>query len=360
MRLLMRASFNRYTGYGNDAVDIARFLAKHDVDVTPWPTNLMPGLPEDFLKLLVGAPRKGDNAYDVTLQFMPPFDLRISGPPPVQNISNLGLPVMLAEKHYGWSMWEKDRLTVEDMRGHGIGQSPWKLLTAMYVTTRMNVKAFQNYEPRIEYRVMPCGIDGDLYEVSKRSVDGPTKFCMIGELHQRKDPFLAIQAFHQLKVEHGDAFDAELHLKAANVTLPQELTGVIDGLYVYNEYWQYKKLIDWMHSMHCYVGPSRGEGNLKPPMEFMATGGTVIATFWSGPTNWLIKEAGYPLDFQLLAMDREDGPREAYADLDHLKELMFHVHTHRQEARDKGQYAADWIRWSSDWNKIIPRFIESL
>lgn len=321
----------------------------------------MPGLPDDFVPLLTKSPRRGPGAYDVTIQFMPPFDIRVTAPPK-PNIRNLGLPDVIADRHYGWSMWEKDKLTSSDMSGHGIGRRPWKHLTAMYVTTKMNVEAFANYDPDVEYRVQPCGIDGELFPVAKRRTDGPTKFCMIGELHQRKDPFIAIEVFSQLKREKGAAFDAELHLKASNVSLPRELTGAVDGLYVYNEYWEYEKLIQWMHDMTCYLGPSRGEGNLKPPMEFMATGGTAIVTNWSGPTNWLTQDVGYPLNYELVNMDRSDpdSPREARADREHLKELMWHVHTNRIEARDKGVMAADWIRWSSDWRKIMDRFIPQL
>lgn len=362
MKMLFRASFNRYSGYGNDAVDIARWLDKCEVDVVPWPVSIMPGLPDDFVHLLTKQPAKGRGSYDVTLQFLPPFEIRVSTLPVPKNIGNPGLPATIAEKHYGWSMWEKDKLTTVDMSGHGVGRYPWRNLDAMYVTTPMNVEAFQWFDPKTEYRVMPCGIDGELYRVTKRSMTGPTKFCMIGELHQRKDPFVAIEAFSELKYDKGDDFDAELHLKASNVSLPQELTGVVDGLYVYNEFWTYDKLLAWMHDMTCYVGPSRGEGNLKPPMEFMATGGTVIATYWSGPTNWLHPDVGYPLDYELVPMDKDDpdSPREARADKDHLKELMWHVHTNRREATDKGMRAADWIRWGSDWRKIMPRFIDSL
>ena len=40
-------------------------------------------------------------------------------------------------------------------------------------------------------------------------------FCMVGQLHDRKDPFLAIEAFRELRQERGTDFEgAELHLKA--------------------------------------------------------------------------------------------------------------------------------------------------
>jgi len=193
-------------------------------------------------------------------------------------------------------------------------------------------------------------------------VDGPTKFCMIGELHTRKNPWAAITAFQRLKAEHGDKFDAELHLKTTVPGIPLELGDLIPGIFVYDKYWHYDELIKWMHTMTCYVGPSRGEGNLKPPMEFMATGGTVIATNWSGPENWLHPDFTYALNYKLIPMDPHDAdsPKDASADIEHLQELMWHVHTHRTEVADKGMKAAEWIRWSNGWDKCVGRVIKDL
>lgn len=362
MRLLLRAPFNRYSGYGNDGVDIARFLAKQGVDVYPWPTSFFPGLPRDFTDLLTKTTPKGAGAYDVTLQFCPPFDIRVQNGKPGRNISQPGVPIELAKVHVGWSMWEKTQLTKNDMYGHGVGFRPWQYLDWMYVTCQMNVGAFAHFDPRTEFRVLPCGIDGELYPVIKRSVLGPTKFCMLGELHVRKDPFVALQAFIDLKREHGDKFNAELHFKSNHGAIPPQLAGVVEGVFVEHGYWPYEKVIAWMHEMHCMLGPSRGEGNLKPPMEFMATGGTVIVTNWSGPENWLHSDFAYPLDYELQPVDlaQPDGPYEAKASLEHLKKLMWEVHTNRVEVSRKGLKAADWIRWVASWDKIIARLVKDL
>ena len=116
MRVILRAPFNRYSGYGNDGVDIARWLDRHGVDVYPWPISFMPGVPEDFAKLLTKKPRKGEGAYDVALQFAPPFDIRVSVKES-KRIAQLGLPKKIAPVHVGWSMWEQTKLTKEHMRG---------------------------------------------------------------------------------------------------------------------------------------------------------------------------------------------------------------------------------------------------
>ena len=136
----------------------------------------------------------------------------------------------------------------------------------------------------------------------------------------------------------------------------------IPGIHIHRAHWPYEELIEWLTTMTCYVGPSRGEGNLKPPMEFMATGGTVIATNWSGPTNWLDEQVGYPLDYTLRPMNpnNPDSPQEARASKDHLKQLMWRVHTHREEATKKGLLSAQHIREVASWDTIIPQLVADI
>jgi len=360
MKVLLRASFNRYSGYGNDAVDIALWLSRAGVDVYPMVTSLIGGLPQEFTDLLTKKPRMGHHAYDATLQFLPPFYIRVSDGLK-KNVRDHGVPKAIAPIHYGWSMWEQSKLLPKDMRGHGIGAHPWRLLDVMYVTTRMNIEAFKHYDKRPEYRLMPCGIDPTMFPVMKRPMTGPTRFCMVGELHQRKDPFVAIEAFRELKQEKGDAFDAELNLKTVTPGLHPKLSEWQPGINVIHEMWEWEKLIQWYGTQHVYLAPSRGEGNHKPPMEFMATGGTVIATNWSGPENWLHTDVAYPLDYKLMPVHGDpEGSLSARADKEHLKQLMWHVHTNRQEAIKKGMLAAEWIRQTMAWPKLIGKLIRQI
>lgn len=361
MRVLLKAGFNRYSGYGNDGCDIAVWMSRLGVDLHLLPYAVLPGIPQEVADLLTKVTPKGDNAFDATIQFLPPFDIRISDKVSPR-IRQPGLPHGLAPLHYGWTMWEKDRYRRQDMIGHGVGTAPWRMLDVMYVTTRMNVEAFAAYDSRPEYRYLPCGIDPDLFPVFQRQLTGPTNFCMVGQLSGRKDPFVAIQAFNELCNEKGASFDAYLHLKTNVPGLHPKLGEWNPRIVVLDALWPWKELIDWYASQHVMLCPSRGEGNHKPPMEFMATGGTVIATNWSGPTNWLHKDAGYALDFKMMPMDHNDpdSPREARASKEHLKELMWHVHTNRAEAAQKGRIATEWIRQSMNWKRIIEKLIGEL
>jgi hypothetical protein len=39
--MMLKSSFDTYTGYGNDAVDMAIWFTKAGVDVVPWPSAVM-------------------------------------------------------------------------------------------------------------------------------------------------------------------------------------------------------------------------------------------------------------------------------------------------------------------------------
>jgi len=88
----------------------------------------------------------------------------------------------------------------------------------------------------------------------------------------------------------------------------------------------------------------------------------VIVTNWSGPQNWLHADFTYPLDYTLMALDPADpdGPMEARASKEHLKKLMWEVHTNRQDAANKGIQAAEWIRWVAGWEGIVTKLIRDL
>jgi glycosyltransferase involved in cell wall biosynthesis len=100
---------------------------------------------------------------------------------------------------------------------------------------------------------------------------------------------------------------------------------------------------------HCFVLPSRGEGWGRPHVEAMAMGLPVIATNWSGPTEYLNAANGYllPISKDLVAVPASSafaGHLWADPDPNALCALMRHVQTHRAEAAAKGARArADMV-----------------
>ncbi|KAL6643339.1 hypothetical protein ACP70R_019004 [Stipagrostis hirtigluma subsp. patula] len=99
---------------------------------------------------------------------------------------------------------------------------------------------------------------------------------------------------------------------------------------------------------NAFVLPTRGEGWGRPVVEAMAMELPVIVTNWSGPTEYLTEENGYPLDVGRL-IEVSEGPFMGHLcaepSVDHLRALMRHVVGNREEAKSKGRKAReDMIR----------------
>ncbi|KAK1421181.1 hypothetical protein QVD17_23334 [Tagetes erecta] len=89
----------------------------------------------------------------------------------------------------------------------------------------------------------------------------------------------------------------------------------------------------------AFVLPSRGEGWGRPIVEAMAMSLPVIATNWSGPTEYLSEENSYPLTVDRMS-EVIDGPFKGHLwaepSVDKLKFLMRHVMDNPEEAKVKG------------------------
>ncbi|KAM7268030.1 hypothetical protein ACFE04_010196 [Oxalis oulophora] len=98
----------------------------------------------------------------------------------------------------------------------------------------------------------------------------------------------------------------------------------------------------------AFVLPSRGEGWGRPLVEAMAMSLPVIATNWSGPTEYLTKHNSYPLPVDKMS-EVEEGPFEGHLwaepSVNKLQVLMRDVMSNAEKAKAKGRKAReDMIR----------------
>lgn len=100
---------------------------------------------------------------------------------------------------------------------------------------------------------------------------------------------------------------------------------------------------------NCFVSPHRAEGFGLNIAEAMWLAKPVIATGYSGNMDFTSHGNSFVIDYELVNIRRDLGPYQkgmSWADpsLAHLSALLRHVFTHREDARRKGEEAAQFIR----------------
>ena len=344
MKVLLKVPLNPYSGYGNDGIGIAQALLRAGCDVYLQPLHVSPPLPREVAALLT---RRLDAPFDLCIHHTDPGQLGIS--PETRRA---------AQTIVGWTMWEYS--TLDNLHNR---RSLRKRLQGYDVVLGYDSVSTGALTPYVSKPAVPATLQGGYWPqlwpaVSRDWTGDRFGFAMEGQLHERKDPFVAIQAFQELKEAHPEEFDgAELHLKTNIPGLHSAMQGWVPKLRVHYTVWPHDVLRDFYAAQHVLLAPSRGEGKNMPALQFLSTGGTVIATNWGGHTQWLHSSYAYPLDFTLAPIDG-GHPKclSARADKDHLKALMWHTYTHRSEARDKGAVAAAMIPDMCAWSAVMDRF----
>ncbi|CAK7325190.1 unnamed protein product [Dovyalis caffra] len=133
-------------------------------------------------------------------------------------------------------------------------------------------------------------------------------------------------------------------------------------IYVINTHIAQVDLPRMYKAAHAFVLPSRGEGWGRPLVEAMSISLPVIATNWSGPTEYLTEENSYPLPVDRMSEVME-GPFKGHLwaepSIDKLQLLMRHVISNVEEAKMKGRQAReDMIRRFSP--QIVAGFVTDL
>jgi len=118
-------------------------------------------------------------------------------------------------------------------------------------------------------------------------------------------------------------------------------------------------------SVDCFVLPSRGEGWGLPILEAMACGLPVIATDWSGQTDFINDEIAYPLAIEGLIPAKARCPyykgfKWAEPSYENLRALMRRVYENREEARVKGELASAEVLGKWTWRHSAEKIIRRL
>jgi glycosyltransferase involved in cell wall biosynthesis len=363
-RVLLKSPFSQYSGYGHDGFELLRALHNWGADVYPQPVWLDVPIPQDLMPLF-GKTLQGP--FDLTINHWDPAHLEITR----QGREATRLAV-------AWTMWEMDSMShceaLHDRKGEqgqdldGLAKR-LRWFDAVLGYSDVTMQALDPYISDAASRgVLQGGFEASEWKPMERDWAGD-RFCfgMHGALNRRKEPFLVLQAFLELAGEHPEFKEhARLLLHSTTPGVFPEMNEIYErsgiGVKVYLETWDKPTLEQFYAACHALVYPSHGEGKNLPALEFAATGGAVLATDWSGHKEWLRDDYAYPLACTVAPMfpGKPDSANWAVVDIAEVKRAMWHVYTHRPEAKAKGELASRLIPQMCSWDVVAENLFRRL
>lgn len=348
MRILLSVPLFPHTGYGKDGIALIDLFLRARFDVHLDPDGCHPPLPMDTALLLAKEPA---DHYDMQLKQYDPA--RLISHPAERQRSDLLL---------GWTMWEWTHLDAR-LGADTLNKLPeqYRYFNAIACYDRNAERAVGTYcLPEVHVFQAQGGFNAHGYEhVDRDYAARPFKFGMYGALTPRKGPWYAIEAFAALRARRPD-LDIELHLKTTEQGLHSHIEQVYPGVFVYSSIWPEKQIVDFVAGLHCLVCPSTGEGKNMAALEFLATGGPVIATAWGGHAVWLHEDFAYPLRCTQVKERPSTRAERAEPDLEHLSELMEFIVDNPAIVRKKGLIAERLVPQMFSWEATTVSMFDRL
>ena len=207
--------------------------------------------------------------------------------------------------------------------------------------------------------VVPLGFAEESFKPTPMDMEGPCVFGVAGRLahgRTRKGIDVVIDSFLR---EFPTEKDVRLHIKSFADVPPKF---VIDSrVQVRNGFLKESELADWMSGLSCFVSAARGEAFGLLQLESMASGRPVIASIYGGLAEFLTPENSYAVDYVEERSQEAwcNGGSWALPDEKHLRWQMRQVYRNRQEARRKGQIAAETTKHLT-WRNSALKTLEVL
>ena len=293
MNLNLMAPINQL-GYGVAGLNILKALQAKELNVSFFPI----GQPQVVTQEDAEAVKRGMEAaklFDVTAPC-----IRVWHQHDMSQFVGRG-------KHIGFPIFELD--TFNDLEKHHLNScdelmvcSEWakKVCIDNLYTTRpvMYKSGGKCLDAQQNVRVVPLGVDAELFPSAPTRQDDKTIFFNCGKWEIRKGHDILINAFKKV-LEHGE--DAELWMMCSNPFNSPEEENKWRQTYDHPQVKliprveTQQEVYNIMSQVDCGVFPSRGEGWNLELLEMMAAGKHVVATEYSAHTEFCTEENSYLL-----------------------------------------------------------------
>lgn len=331
MNIYLKGEIGDSQSWGISTIgNVQGFLANNQ-NVTIHPMNQYGEVPHNVFSCL----RTQYESYDVFIRqgLAEHMDELQHVPKPIKRIS--------------LSCWDSDLITENSANIHNL------YADGVLALSHFTKKAFQDAGVKVPIHVGGQGVDTDLFFPAKKKDKDTFDFLFVGVAQGRKGTQEVISAFEDV---FGDNKKVRLLVKSNSWGKLKDYSINCDNIIpMYVEYTR-KQLAELYRNSDCFVLATHGDSFMLPGIEALASGLPLIITDFGGPRDYCNNQTGYPLKYELKEAGYLPG-HQAKPDYEHLKELLYHVYTHQDEAREKGLYGASWCREYWTWKKDAERII---
>jgi len=313
-------------GYGLFGLNFIQALHRAGVQVSPYAVYQAewPG----WLQMLAGI-----DWSRLTIALMPSYELRPG-----------------CGRVWNFTMYEGTGL--EDRWTPALNKHAERLL----VPHEFLIDVFRAHGATVPIHVIPGGTDPLAFPVSPISpyeTGRPYTFLALGDRGARKGWDIAWQAFYQA---FGDDPNVRFMVKMRKDSKPMlNLSASDRRLSVWRE--DAVSMLPVYEQVDCFVFPTRGEGWGMPPRECAMTGKPVICTRWSGVEAG-IDHWALPVSVDKMVDSQLKGNGQwAFPNIEETAHLMRWCYEHRDEARQKGLKAAQWLRDNQTWDHAAGKLL---
>ena len=216
---------------------------------------------------------------------------------------------------------------------------------------------------------IPVPVRDPLNGVAREAPGGPTTFLFVfdyNSIFDRKNPLATIEAFKQA---FGDRTDLRLVVKTINgekhpgdgERLRMAAAGD-DRIELVERYLSGEEVAELFAGAHAYVSLHRSEGFGLTVAEAMAHGLPVVATDYSGTSEFLTAETGWPVPYRLVPVGpgNEPYPRDAHwaePDVSAAAAALREIADDPEQASRKGAAAREHVlasrspRAAAEWSR---------